>query len=299
MNFVWIAIFAYVLFAVNAVIDKFLLHKKRIDEPATYAFAIGVLSLAAIVLIPFGFTIPSVDEAMLSLTAGIFFTFALYLFFSALKLSEASRVVPVQGGFVPFFTLIFAYFVIGERLTADDLLAFGLLVAGSVLIGKGSKGRKGSKRRNWISYALGAALLFAMSFTMTKAVFETLGFINGFIWTRLGMAAGALLLFTDPKSRQAILVQIHSTSHNTGTLFIAGQIIGALAGMAQNFAIAQGSVTIVNALQGTQFVFVLGLTAFLSLWHPQILKEESSQKILIRKIAAVALISIGVAVLAV
>ncbi len=57
MLFIWVAIFAYFLFAINAVIDKYLLHQSRIGHPATYAFAIGTLSLVVIVLVPFGFEI--------------------------------------------------------------------------------------------------------------------------------------------------------------------------------------------------------------------------------------------------
>lgn len=298
-NYIFVAIFAYSLFAVNAVIDKFLLHKRRIGHPATYAFTIGMLSLAVLVLAPFGLSFSGWEFTALALTAGMFFTFALFLFFSSLKIAETSRVVPIQGGFVPFFTLILAYLVLGERLGETDIVAIGLLLGGSVLIttGKGNEGQ-GGERGAWVRLALGAAFLFALSFTMTKSVFDMLGFINGFIWTRFGMAIGALLMLFDPDARKAIFSQIHRTSPQTGFLFITGQIVGALAGIGQNFAIALGSVTIVNALAGTQFVFLFILTALLSIWSPKILREEISSPILVRKGLATALISAGVAILA-
>jgi len=132
MLFIWIAIGAYLLFAVNAVIDKFLLHKNRISQPEAYAFAIGVMSVVVVVFAPFGFFWPTTGKLFLALFAGALGTMALYCYFSALKVGETSRVVPIQGGSVPLFTFFLAYLIAGEKLTAAGVAAIVLLVTGTV-----------------------------------------------------------------------------------------------------------------------------------------------------------------------
>lgn len=301
MTYIWIAIFAYLLFAISAVIDKFLLREKQFGHPAKYAFAIGMLSLlAVVVLAPFGFFVPSFFNIGYSLVAGALFTFALLAFFKALKEGETSRIVPVQGGFVPFFTLLLAFFLLDERLSGIDLLAFGCLVGGSFLISRegGNRNKKEKQTGMW-GWAIVAAFLFALSFTLTKQIFGFIGFVNGLIWTRFGMAAGAILLLLSSGARAGIFQKRKFLQTQTGALFLVGQGIGALAGLAQNYAIAKGSVTIVNALQGTQFALLLGLVTILSLWYPKVLKEKISRPVITQKIAAVFLISLGVAMLAI
>ncbi len=297
MLFIWVAIFAYFLFAINAVIDKYLLHQSRIGHPATYAFAIGTLSLVVIVLVPFGFEILPAEVILLAILAGALFTFAILCFFGALKNGEASRVVPIEGGFVPFFTLIFAYVLVGERLVRTDLWALALLIFGTLLITHETAKWRSRYKLDNILLAIFAALLFALSFTLTKQVFNYTGFINGLIWTRFGMAFGSLALLLDNEFRRAIFGQVHKTKHNTGVWFLGGQAIGALAGLLQNYAISLGSVSIVNALQGTQFAFLLAMTSFISLSHPKVVKEKFNRHILLQKAIAIILISIGVIIL--
>ena len=84
----------------------------------------------------------------------------------------------------------------------------------------------------------------------------------------------------------------------TGLVFLVAQAIGAAGGLLQNFAISQGSVTIVNALAGTQFVFLLLLTVSLSALRPKILRERFTRNIMVQKVVAVSLITIGILLLA-
>ena len=56
-------------------------------------------------------------------------------------------------------------------------------------------------------------------------------------------------------------------------VFTLNKILAASAFLLQSYAISLGSVTAVNALQGTQYVFLLGLTAVVSLWFPKLFHE--------------------------
>lgn len=296
MNYIFIAIFSYFLTALNAAIDKYLLKSRRLGRPEAYAFAVSLLSQAVWILAPFGLVFPPWPVILLSLLAGSLFTFALLLFFGALQKGEASRVVPLVGAMSTLFTFALAYFLVGERLGNWDLFALVLLILGGVLITweKAKRNEDGLSRR---LMAVVSALLFALSFTFTKEILGELNFISGLIWTRFGMGFGALILLLPKISRQAIAQSLLQAPRTAGTVFLGGQIIGAGASLLQIYAVSLGSVTIVNALSGVQYVFVLTIASGLSAWRPKILKEKISSGILLQKISSIILLAGAIALL--
>lgn len=293
--YILIAILAYLAFAVNAVIDKFLL-KKSIPEPVTYAFYIGVLSGLALVLIPFGVTWPTVQIILIALISGMLFVYALASFFASLKRHEASYVLPALGGLVPLITFSLSFFLVGERLIRQEVWGLIFLVAGTFLIAGRLKFSRGE--HSWFFYALLAAFLFALSFTLAKAVYLDQNFISGLVWTRLGLVIGALTILFFPSARQKIFHTTKTVEKPSGALFLTGQALAAGAGVLQNYAVSLGSVTLVNALQGTQFAFLFILTAALSHWFPKVLKEDFALKTVVKKIIAMGIISVGLILIA-
>ena len=294
MSFIWIAVAAYLLFAINGVVDKFLL-TRAVKHPVVYAFYIGITGPLTFALAPFGLKLVSLPDFFVALIGGACFVWALYFLYVATKQTSISRLLPIEGGFVPFFTLIFAYIMLGERLTGSQFTAFTFLVLGAVLIAF----RKDAG--GWHPRALGnavlAAVLFALSFVLTKYIFDQTNFVSGLIWTRLGFFAVALSFLIPKKNRRRIFQAPKETTSGNKILYYGARVSGGLAGFMQNYAISLGSVTLVNALQGTQYVFLLLLTVFLSMYHPKILKERITRLVLAQKILAIVLISFGLYVL--
>ncbi len=291
MFFVWTAIFAYFLFAVNGVADKFLLgHVVR--HPIAYAFYIGITGPLTWFLAPFGLEVlSSASDFLIAIVGGGSFIIALYFFYEAIQKTSISRILPIEGGFVPFFTLILAYTILGERLTSAQLLAFVFLVAGAILIA--FKKEHGSWHPRALGNGILAAFLFALSFTLTKYIFDVTNFVSGLIWTRLGFFLVSMCLLIPEATRRHILSIPKETSTSNKFLYYGTRLTGGLAGLLQNYAISIGSVTIVNALQSTQYAVLLVMTAWLSKYYPKILKERFSRPILLQKTLAVILIGLG------
>ena len=294
MTYIYIAIVAYILFAINGVIDKFLL-TRAVRHPIAYAFYIGITGFLTWVLAPFGLKFLSPLDLMIAIVGGACFIIALYFLYVATQATSISRLLPIEGGFVPLFTLGFAYLFLGERLAGQQLLAFVFLVSGAVLI---------SLRHDasgWHPRALGnaiiAAVLFALHFTLTKYIFNETNFVSGLIWTRLGFVAVSLCFLIPRKSRRYIFEAPRETSAGNKALYYGARVSGGLGGLLQTYAIAIGSVTIVNAMQGTQYGFLLIATLLLSKYFPKILKERVSGMILAQKIAAIVLLSLGLILL--
>lgn len=288
--YIIIAIVAYTLFAVNGVIDKFLL-SKAVRSPAVYAFYIGITGPLTLVFAPFGLQMVSASELTIALSGGACFVLALLFLYKATQQTSISRLLPIMGGFVPTFTLLFAYFLLGERLANNQMYAFIFLVIGAVIISfkKESKG--------WHSKAIGnaliAAILFALSFTMTKYIFDQTNFVSGLVYTRLGFVIVAIAFLIPKQTRKDIFNAPKQTSSGNKFLYYGARITGSIGGFLQNYAISLGSVTIVNALQGTQYALLLIGTIVLSRYFPKVLKEQITKTILLQKITAIALISIG------
>ncbi len=287
-----VAIGGYFLNALAAIIDKILL-KKSIPNPRVYAFVISVLGILAFVLAPWGFSLVPARIILLSLITGGFFVFSLVLFFTALKKHEASRVVPLVGGIQPLGIFLLSFLFLGERLGQFQIIAFAFLVAGGILISHEYSGAKSSSKR-WLWYAVFSGILFAAFYTMTKYIFTQVDFINGLLWPRLGSLVVALLLLFGKNTREDLFSIKKTARPASYGAFILGQVSGAFSFVLINYAISLASVTLVNALQGTQYAFVFIMALVLSFAFPKLLKEKLTSRVIIKKIAALSLIIAGI-----
>jgi uncharacterized membrane protein len=299
MNWLLIAISAHFLFAVVFIVDKFILSKTAL-EPAAYAFYVGLLGIVALALAPFDFALLPVNRILISFLAGFLFVLAIFCFYQSVQLSEISRLAPMVGGMTPIFTLFFSYLFLAERLTAHQFIAFFLLVIGGVIM-LWPRRKPALVKAPFIKklfLALLASLFFAGSFVISKFIYTEQTFINGFIWIRIGGFLGAWLFLFWPEVRQSVFRASRTVRFKVGGLAAANKGLSALSTLLLNYAIALGSVTLVNALQGIQYVFLLIIAFFLSRKFPRILKEQISNGVILGKIAAICLIGLGLAVLA-
>ena len=301
MNWLLVAISAYLILAIVFLVDKYLL-VGPIPNPKVYTFYIGTLGILVLILAPFvGFYIPELSQIILSLLAGALFIYGIFWLNYALRLFEASRVIPMIGGILPIFSFLLIYIFSGgkESLAFSESLAFILLILGSVLITY-EKSKK-ITRKSLRGSAL-AAFFLAFYFVLIKYVYISQPFWNGFIWIRIGgFLTGLCFLFFAKEVRKEIFKVKERFPKKTAGIFLSNQAAGAGANILQNWAIALAPliyVPMINALLGVQYVFLLIFTVLLSLRFPKILKEEISRKILLQKIIAIFLIGAGLAILA-
>lgn len=307
MNWLFFAIAAYFLLALSCVLDKFLL-AERIPKPSVYTFYVALLSAVSLVLIPFGFYWQNLYWMALSILSGIIFIYALLFYYIAIRENEISRVAPLVGSIAPIATFLIAWTFLGEALTVWDLGGFVFLVGGGFLISfdlpiKSRKIFKGFR------YSLISGVLFAAAFSFFKYVYGDSGFVNGFIWTRLGLFAGGLSLLVFPVFRKNIILSFRNLfkkskkrqKRNAGTiiLFILNKIFGGSSSILLNYAIFLGSVSLIQAISSVQFVFILALVAIASIKYPRMFKEKLYFWDWAQKIGAVAVIAVGIGLLAV
>ncbi len=295
----WIilAIFAYFLNAIVSVLDKHFVSKTEL-KPVAYAFYSGFFPVAAVLLIPFGFVLPEAKYLFAGFAGGATFVFALVMLYSAIKISEASRVIPAVGSLMSVFTFLMALIFLGERLAANQIAAFiFFIIGGGLLFLKFD--HKNIEIAGGIGFAAMAALLFAVSSVLAKAVYLNAAFLSGFIIIQIGSFLGASALLLSSKNRKEILAAPKAAGKEKEILYlgIPNKFMAAAAAILLSYAVSLGSVTIINSLQAVQYVFVLVFSVFLSKKYPLFFKEQSGIRIIRQKILAISIISIGLALL--
>lgn len=298
MDWVYIVLLAYLLQAVVFVIDSRVVNK-QLGNGASYAFFVSILGLAAFLLAPFGLTTISQTTFIVSMLAGAAFTYGTLFLYRALKKHETSRVIPIVGGTVPIFSFLLSFLFLAERLKTTQIISFVILVVGTVLITYPF--HKGHATHHIKSRMIGemllSALLFAVWGLLSKLVFMETNFVNGVIWVRVGAALAGLLLLLGPALRKEILHGGKRMNARVGGVIIGNKTLGAAAGLLLLYAIAHGNPTLVHALQGVQFVFLLGLVVVLSHWLPRLFKEDMRPGLMAQKLISSIIIGFGVALL--
>ncbi len=288
-----LAILAQALSAVSTFVDRYILtHGKGIGSPLTYAFYVSLLSGFVVVLLPFGvISWPSAEVIKLSLLMAVFFILSLFLLYSALKEGKASDVMPVVAAFSAIASFVLAHSYLDENLPKLFIFSVILFIFGTALISRFRFTHRS------IMLTVGAGLLFGASAFIVKLIFLETTFWDGFFWSRMANVLGAGMLLLWPGNVTAIFKGGRSSNHDTKWLVIGNKTLSGIAGVLTFFAISMGSVSVVNALSGLQFAFLL-LFAFLFVgYFPKALHAEVDRHGLTHKIFGVAVIMIGILVL--
>ncbi|MFA5126574.1 MAG: EamA family transporter [Patescibacteria group bacterium] len=305
MPWLTIAILAYVVLALVNLADKFLLDKV-LPSSKTYTFLIGLLSLLAFLLAPWFLEWPGIGYFFLNLITGALFPMALLLLYQSLKKGDASVVIPLIGGSTQIFTIILAILFLGESFSPRQWLALLFLVIGLLIISWFPSGHhwwtkvfawfevRGEKHWRVTLGALASALAFAVFMILSKFAYEQQTFLSGFIWIRAGSFLAVLGLLLNRASRKEISKHLKKLFRGKKEfLFLGNQALSAVGAFLQQYAVFLGSVAIVNALQGFQYALLLALGGIITVFYPKIMKENISKKMMVQKLVAVLLISIG------
>lgn len=321
MLWITLATVGYLLGAVTNILDKFIL-AARIPKPSVYAFYVALFSLFAIVFVPFGFSWIGGASLAAALISGLLFIFGLLFFYRAVKESEISRVAPLVGVLMAIGTLVLTAYVDGgwnvstspyplleeegrqfihtllPSMRGGTLLSFWLLVIGGFLVAFDLPLRPRIMFRGFRDILL-ASVLIGVSLALLKHVYEREGFIDGFVWSRIGAFIAGLTFLAVPRMRREIEESFRGASRSrkeaarTGAWFVVNKLSGALSALAINYAVFLGPLTLIHALAGIQYAFVFVLVVVSSHWKPEFFEERLLLNDWLQKIAALILIALG------
>lgn len=300
MKFIIVAILAYFLISIQVILDKFLLSSRKVSHPSVYAFYTGALSLFTVALAPFG--VRWTENSFFGIASGAVFLYGILLLFFAIRKSEASRVLPIIGAVTPLVTYGMSFIAVPGQLEGYQLLGVAGLIGGGLLISLRLPFALHDRKLFagfWYSVCAGAML--AIAAIMFKNLYDAEGeFLNMFVWSRMGLALGALTLLLISRWRKIIFRSFHSVKKRnkedarTGLIFVLNKLLGGAGSVLYNYAISLGDVTIISALVSIEYVFVLAFGLGLSFKFPGIFHERHHGREVFQKTAAIVLISLGI-----
>ena len=295
----WFAliIIGYFLLAIVAILDKLIL-TKSVGRPIVYTFYSTVFLIFAFGI---GLFFPLGEMSVLALfwglVSGFAFGLGMWTMFVAFKKGEVSHIAPFIAAVITIATYALSTWILGEELTALQTAGVLVLVFASFLLSF-ERSRKHDGFHMGFVWAILSGVIFAISHVSSKYLYDHYSFITGLVWARgtTGIFGLALLMF--PPVRQALthhhgaLPKTYGKRHALA-IVVANKIISVVGIVILHYAIAVGSVIVVNALAGLQealtFVMILALTK----WAPRILKEYFTRHEITIQMTAIALILLG------
>jgi drug/metabolite transporter (DMT)-like permease len=149
-------------------------------------------------------------------------------------------------------------------------------------------------QKSIILYVVHSGLFFALHYVAMKGLFTETNFDDGFFWSRICFVLFALSLLLVPTYFAKITEQTKSTSKKTGMVVLIAKVLAGIAAFMLLKATDWGDVTVVQALDGLKFVFIILIGFFFGKFIPHTAGEnEFDFKTILRKTFYIAIISVG------
>ena len=288
-----LTIFQYLIQACVDLMDKFLITARKI-EPVSYTFYTVVTGLILLVVWPWTFSHIETKFVILNLLSGAVFSLAMFVFFKVLSEGEASRVIPYVFGIVPVFDLLIGYLTGRNLLEPHEFAAMFLLVPGALLVSY-------QKNRTWAGH-LGMKTVSAFLFSSYYALWQFSSqqglVLNSLMWNRIGAAAVLLLPLVIPVFRKKVFAhQQIEHKRSTSAIFVFKQALGGINFVFLSFLFSLGTISVINALQGFRYIFILVISTFLSKKRKHMIEEDVAGGAIRQKVFGTILIFCGVILL--
>ncbi len=290
------AVIGYLLLAVVSILDKYIL-TKSVKKPIIYAFYSTIFFLVVFLLVPWSQFLTTGDFIW-AIISGLAFGFGLCLMYIGLRGGETSHIAPFIGGIVALATYVFSVFLLNESLVDSTKIGLVFLIVACFLLSF-EKSQKYKGFHRGFFWATLAGILFGLSHVTAKHIYEIYPFITGLVWTKGSIGFVGLIILCWPNVFKEIihppvLVDNNSTvSKHKIFIIVLDKILGVLGALGIQYAIAVGSVTVVNGLAGIQYVLVFVIIyIFTKLW-PKIFFEYFTRREIFMEISAILLIIIG------
>ena len=224
---------------------------------------------------------------MAFLTAYTFFM-ALVSMYDALRHSDASVVMPVIGTISAIATFGLSYVFLDVALTQGHIVGVLMISFGTLLVAK--------TLPEWsvILHVLHSGIFFALHYITMKGLFLETSFDDGFFWSRISFVLFALSLLMVPVYWDKIKEQTKSTTKKTGILVLLTKVLAGVAAFLLLKATDLGEVSVVQALDGIRFVFILIITTLFAHWLPSSATDRDLRpRVFFRRFLMIVIITSG------
>jgi drug/metabolite transporter (DMT)-like permease len=304
MTWLLLATAGQFLNAVVAILDKYIVTDKNIlPRPFVYAFYTCLITGGWLIVYLFGFIpglqqlgtpsflnveSPSIQVVGMSFLAAYTFFMALVSMYDALKTADASDVLPVIGAVSALSSFVMSYFFLDELLSSNFIWGVCLLMIGTLLV---SQLRF---TKTILLLTIHSGVFFALHYIAMKGLFMETSFDDGFFWSRIAFVLFALSLLLVPSYWAKVTEQTRSTTAKGGILVLSAKILAGIAAFMLLKATDMGEVTVVQAMDGLKFAFIILISIAFGRFIPETAGENDyTPATIVRKVSLVAIITIG------
>src|ERR1051326_1680436 len=211
--------------------------------------------------------------ALLAL-AGVLYMTAIFFYLQALQSEEASVVAPFFQA-APLFGYVLAYVVLGERLTAVQMLGGGLIVAAGALLSVGPGARRSFKAR-LVMLMLACALALALTGLIFKVYAMQDEFWTGTFWAFIGQALFGALLLAIERYRRELKALLRADPAPVLAISGANELINLAGILGWRYALLLAPLSLVQAIGSTTSLLVFAIWAAPFGSDPALSREDLS-----------------------
>jgi drug/metabolite transporter (DMT)-like permease len=288
LNGVFLAIIAHALIGLSLVWDKVLLQKRGTQNLLSYVFWLGAISIFGLILIAFGFRMPSFSIAAIAFAAGLLDLIASYFYYSALKHGEASDELAAMGGFGPIATALFALWLL-KTPTGGEWPGFLLLTAGGFLMFFAER----VPLRKMAPLIVTAAAGFGLMNVLQKIAFNSTNFVSAYVFFTLGTFAGSMALLIPPSWRKPVFTQSEKAPPKSKFWYMVNRFLAGVGSFLIIFAISRTHPSVVQAIAGVRYVIIFIGAYLITRFKPSWFRENFRGRAMYLKAAGTILVVAG------
>lgn len=278
MNWLFFALLAPAIYAVVVFIDKYIV-SRGISDYRCMPIYVGIMGFlgGTVVWILTNFPILDLIDALMVFLAGILTAVSTVVYYKAIMQEEASKInIYFQIG--PVLISIFAYLILGERLSSQQFAGFILITSAIIAISQEHR-----KSRNILRISPALLLIFyydimwAASAILMKFALGVNSLSKIISYQSWGVTMGSLIIFLTSRSiRHAFLMSLQTIKVQTVGAIATNEALFILARSLTYFAYILGPLALVSVLEGTQIYFGIFYGWFLMSIAPSIFREDIS-----------------------
>lgn len=287
MSWILLATAGQFLNAIVAIFDKYIVSDEKVlPRPFVYAFYSCLVTGAWVLVYFVGFIPglssigvpsfenvqrPSLEVVAMSFLAAYTFFIALVSMYDALKRADASNAMPIIGAISALSSFVLSYLFLGAALHDGFILGVILLSIGTMLVAQTLP------KVDVVLHVFHSGLFFGLHYITMKGLFLETNFDSGFFWSRVGFVVFTLSLLLVPAYYEKVKTQTANTSRKAGEIVLVAKVLAGVAAFMLLKATDMGEVSVVQALDGLRYVFILIISMVFAQWLPETATDRDTR----------------------